>query len=610
MTISTCKKPLIIMLFFIAIIALLSVGFNFNNASAKNISVGGSLFIDNDNITVTGMREGLKLSSTGKADAFAKYANKLYLKEFNIKFQITETDFNSLYIAFETDHYDKSVMGNISDIDRKWQVNLTKTADGYSADLGGEGAVQINKANAFSSITEVKYNTQNKFEIISGGDTFIIDKAVDFASYKNEGYLTLGFKGIEITKKAEMRLLNLNKQNLTSSTEGMVNDATAPVLRLDKSKFTEEDGNLTDNAPSGKLYKLPIYGLDVLSTNIKYKIKVAYSAGGTEYNEEDDFEKSAAEFELKKEGFYKIKEIEIDDNNDNKTSVCEDFDLTENTIIINAKKWEMGEVYRPEITTFTDEAKLNAYKALIQDNFISNGGASHKFQFAAPETEVKCAPGIIDYPANPENPEYIKYSLSYRRVNASSWSKQDGLVFTASSVGEYEFKIQAVDRMGNISDIDESPIFKVMFEDVTPPKITVTGFPSEKYLDQSVTLPQATITDDMGSVSNKTIKVYYITDADGKLITDNEKKELVSEEITFTPEKLGWYEVVYTAEDNNKNAADSVSMTFNVIEYVPPVVDPPTFIDFDNVWNIVFLCIAGLSAIGLIVVLFIKPKEE
>jgi hypothetical protein len=602
MTISTWKKPLAIMLFFIAAIAFLLTDYNFNS-SAKNISVSSSLFTDNDNITVTGLREGLKLSSTGKADASAKYANKLYLKDFNIKFQITETNFNSLSITIQTDHYDKSVMGNISDDDRRWQLNITKTANGFTADLDGNGVAAVDRANAFGSIIEIKYNTQNKFEIISGGETFVINETLDLEPYRNEGYITLGFNGIAITQKAELRLLNINKQNFTSSTEGMVNDNTAPVLRLDKSKFTEDaENNLTDNAPLGKMYKLPVYGLDVLSTNIKYKIKVAYSADGVDYDEDDDFEKTAAEFELQKKGYYKIKEIEINDNNDNKTTDCVDFDLTENDIIIKADKWEMGELCKPVITSFTDED--------VQILGIFKGGASHKFQFAAPEVEIKCAPGIIDYPANPENPEYIKYTLNYRRVNASSWSKQDGLVFTANSTGEYEFKIQAIDRMGNISDIDKSPIFKIMFIDATPPKITVNGFPAEKYLDQSVTLPEGSIMDDMGSVTNKTIKVYYITDADGNLINDENEKELVSEEATFTPEKLGWYEVVYTAEDSNKNTAAPVSMTFKVVEYVPPVVDPPTFIDLNNVWNIVFLSIAGLSAIGLIIVLFIKPKEE
>lgn len=640
MTVTTWKKPLII-LFFMAVISLLFL--NFGAASAANVSVGSALFSENDNITILGTKDGLKLTSEVKANSRAKYANKLYLnKNFLVMFQVTEDYFESITFTISCDHYDKTVMGTVSDRDRQYSINIVKGTNGFSANLDGEGSVDIDK-NIKSTI-ELRYNDANKFYLKVGGTDYVINKALDLGPYMNEGYLSVGFNGKRIDKKAGMIIKNINGQNFTGG-EGTVNDNISPILRLNKSKFIEDGDNLIDNAPMNKFYKLPFYGLDVLSTNLKYTVKVTYSPNAwdsSEYDEEDEEELSftSLDIELNKQGYYKVKEVKVNDNNGNETAVCQDFDLNQNDIIIRAwpiwngdaatelLTWKEGTFYRPQITQFTDPVKLAAYEDLLADSlengFVAKGGSANRFRFAVPETELPCLPQeIIDN--NQVNFEtMVSYKLKYRKENSQTWSTQDGLIFTASSIGKYCFKIVAIDKMGNQSD--EGPEFEIFFDDMTAPKITVTGFSAERYLDQSITLPSASVLDDMGGSTSSEIKVYYVLNDKGEQVFEEDeqgnpvyeedgvtrKKILVSEEATFTPDKLGWYEVVYTADDGRGNKTVPVDATFHfsVVEYKEPETPPPSFIDFSNVWNIVFLTIAGLSAIGLIVIMFIKPKEE
>lgn len=641
MTVSTWKKPLT-MLFFMAVFSLLFInfGFNYGGVKAVNVSVGSTLFSENDNIAISGTKEGLKLTSEVKLNSRAKYSNKLYInRNFIFLFQVTEDNFESLSFIISCDHYDKTAMGNISDADRQFKINLVKTSNGFTADLNGSGSVVIDKT--IKNTIELRYNEANKFYIKIGGSQYVIDEELVLSEYMNEGYITICFNGKQIDKKAEILIKNINAQNFTGG-EGTVNDNIAPVLRLNKSKLVEDGDDLTDNAPMNKYYKLPFYGLDVLSTNLKYTVKMTYSPNAwdsAEYDEEDEEELSfnSLDIELNKAGYYKVKQVKLSDNNGNDTIVCQDFDLTEHDIIIRAwpiwnndpltennNLWKENELFRPQMTQFTDVGKLAAYisdfESSLENGFVAKGGSANKFQFAVPETQIFSAPAGITQ--NLES--MVIFKLKARKEDVQNWSTQDGLIFTASTVGRYYFKIVAMDRMGNQSD--ESPEFEIFFDDVTAPKISVTGFPAEKYLDQSVSLPTASVIDDMGGTTSSELKVYYVLDENGDEVYEKDeegntvyeedgttpKKVLVSETAVFTPDKLGWYEVVYTADDgrDNKTVAADATFYFKVTEYVEPQLPPPSFIDFSNVWNIVFLTIAGLSALGLIIIMFIKPKEE
>lgn len=611
---STLKKPLIILL---ALMAMVMFTFNFTlNAKATNVSVGSMLFTDIDNVTITGTKNGLELSSTGKVDSSAKYGKLLYFKGFSFKFKITEANFSSIIFTILPENNNLSdTTENKSDIDRQIIIKLTKTDSGMKATLNG--AFETDLTSSFTDEIELGLNSENKFFVKIASEHKVINSAVSI--YKNEANMTIGFEGIQVTKTAKLLIKNINRQAFTSDIEGFVDDDKPAVMRLNTDLITTE-------SPLNKSYEIPVYGIDVLSTNLKYDVKVAYSADNVEYEEEKTF--TTTSIEMQKAGYYKITEIKLKDNNGNETTICEDRDLSTSPIIIRARAWSNDVNDVPVITTFDGGANEQAYLNAISS--VYNGGATNKFYFKAPEVTVNSTPAGYT-----ENPKLIKFRLGYKLVSSNSWTYVDGLVFTASSINSYNFRIQAIDRMGNLSSFYDFPN-PIFFIDVTKPKISVNGFPTEKYLDQQLTLPTASVSDDMDTSPKKAFKIYYIKDANGVDVFEKDengdivyetdenddflldsnnqkipKKILIDtkDSYTFTPDKLGWYEVLYTAEDSSGNKASLSSMTFNVVEAVEPVIEKP-FIDVTNIWNIVFLSIAGLSALGLIIIPFIKTKEE
>lgn len=619
MTISTFKKPLIIIV--LTAFILLSFGLHYSfNASAATVSVGASLFTDIDNVSIVGTREGLELTSQGKRDTSAKYARKLYFgKDFSFNFAVTEQDFDSVTFSVLTEHGDKTVAGNISDDNRRYTITLTKKETSFDASIKVpfiEEEVTVNIPASFKSNIKIGYNTANKkFYIEAAGSTYVLDREVNL--YRNEGEVTIGFKGVEIGKSAVMLIKSINGQKFLSTTAGNVVDDVKPVLRLNTDFLTYNntyDAYIFD-APLYKVFELPIYGLDVISSTIRYELKTLYSEDGT-FDEAEDIDENKKTYTvnsipLQKEGFYKITQIKINDNNGNHQEECEDFDILNNDLIIRVQKWNdaPGNDYAPELLNF------NNYLNFFNQTTFFKGGNTHKFRFAQPEVLVKSTPAGVT-----ENPNYIMFKLRFKQQNTSTWSEQDGLIFTANRTGAFDFQIRAIDRMGNMSSWSQT--ITLNFDDYTPPRILVTGFPTEKFLNQSLTLPSGSVTDDMDSSPTRSIKVYYIMDLegnnvfekdeDGNVVLDDEnnpKKVLVSESATFIPEKLGWYEVLYTAEDASGNITELAPMTFVVKEAVQPTPQEP-FIDLTNIWNIIFLSIAGLSAMGLIILMFIKPKEQ
>lgn len=608
---STLKRSVIALLAAVFAIALfLGDG---GNASAKSVSVGSSLFSNIDNVTISGTKTGLKLYSTGKRDTSAQFGKKLFFKDFELVYAVTSGDFSAVYFEVLGEN-GSTATDNISDEDRKYRLTIQKKEDKVTATVSGKGfdPVSADISIKFTEETKIKIVGDNydklKFCIEgTGGQAATIEK--EFPIYRFEGMLTIGFEGIEVTKAAEMYIKRLNGQSFISSTEGYAEDNVAPVLRMDTDK-------LTNIAPLSQDYELPIYGIDVLSSTIKYNIKWEYSVDGS-FNEPSEIEKTENLITFDKAGYYRVKEIKINDDNGNETTDCVDYDYKdEKKIRICVEKWSNSP---PQFVTFEDDAKKQEYVEAIKA--VYNGGTSHKFQFAAPEVKVNSNP-----PSGTENPKLIKFELKYRTVGSTSWSTVGGLVFTATTADkEYEFQIKATDRAGNsvLYDLTAKDNVRITFRDVTPPKINVSWFESERYLDQNVSLPYASATDDIDSSPETTVKVYYILDENGQPVYEKDeegnivyedeentipKKILVSETTSFTPDKLGWYEVIYSAKDKAGNETISPPYTFQVVKAADKPREP--IIDLSNAWNIVFLSIAGICALGLIIIPFIKPKEE
>jgi hypothetical protein len=624
MSISRIRKTFTVIFAIVALI-LFSYAFSSDNVSANTVSVGTSLFTDIDNISINSIVTGLELSSKGKKDTSVKYAKKLYFGDFNFEFIITEANFESFVFTVQTEHGDKNYMGTIDDSARRWVIKFTKKDSGFDAsiynvkDKEEDENVTVTQSfdASFTGNIKLGYNKDTKkFYIVAGSSSKDLDLVVDL--YRNEGEITLGFEGVQMGGTAKALIKKINGQSFVTSLAGYAEDNDEPVMRI-ITELLDYDNSDYVEVPLNKIYAFPVYGLDVLSETIKYEIMTLYSADETfdeedEENEDNKNTFTSVNLSFKKEGYYKITSIKIKDNNGNEQNKCvdlgTDYDFVNDPIIIHAVKWndspEVGGTYSPVIENYDDFlAELDNYVNSLEDYLPA--GETHKFRFKEPLVKINCTPDDIT-----ENSGNIKFRLWYKEYSSGTFTTyQDSLIFTPRIEGIYDFKIQAFDIMGNFSN--ETPVFSLRFKDVTPPKILISGFVTEKYLNQSVTLPQGSIMDDLSSSLENKIKVYYFEkDENGNTIYEEDgvtpKKTLVSEAYTFTPNKLGWYEVIYSSKDAAGNLNTLSPMWFNVIDAEAPSPEP--FIDLTNTWNIIFLCIAGASALGLIILIFIKPKEN
>ena len=76
---------------------------------------------------------------------------------------------------------------------------------------------------------------------------------------------------------------------------------------------------------------------------------------------------------------------------------------------------------------------------------------------------------------------------------------------------------------------------------------------------------------------------------------------------TFIPDEVGFYKLECKAYINNRS--ETAASIIEVKEKQKEVVVDDHWLA-NNVWSVVFLSIGTLSLIGIIVLLFIKPKEE
>ena len=91
--------------------------------------------------------------------------------------------------------------------------------------------------------------------------------------------------------------------------------------------------------------------------------------------------------------------------------------------------------------------------------------------------------------------------------------------------------------------------------------------------------------------------------------TDADKAIAYDGTLTFNPTEIGSYMIKCTATSEVSSRHDE-DLTIIRVKSEPKVVEVPSTWLKDNVWSVVFLSVGTLCLIGIVVLLFIKPKEE
>ncbi len=214
------------------------------------------------------------------------------------------------------------------------------------------------------------------------------------------------------------------------------------------------------------------------------------------------------------------------------------------------------------------------------------------------------------------------------------------------SAGDYIFYVTFEDLMGN--KIEEDDFFTIDEDDVNNKVDGVYGkfvfsFHVEDDADFNVDASKRlgkgyvgelySATDFIFNASNytKTYKLFYNSKLDAAAEDDGWVEIIASEELTdsyenevfsaddiknieyngrlsFTPDRAGRYKITCTIVSDNSTRSDEASAVFTVDK--PLVVKPYLPMPTREVLAIVFLSVGGVCLVGIIALIFVKPKEK
>ncbi len=316
---------------------------------------------------------------------------------------------------------------------------------------------------------------------------------------------------------------------------------------------------------------------------------------------------------------------------------------------------------------YTDDIEvIKAYQKAVTDKAEAKGNQGESFYY--PDLTVEVAEG--DSTAKKDlivsdiyDLSDLKKTVYYAKPDSTSFTSTTSAYFKLSEVGTYKFYITFEDYAETSAFIDVSekdddgnalyelkiidgiegyynnddvlavPVFSFEVKSDKAPEITIgtspKGYFGLEYEVESFTVNQ------YGNNSSKKYTLYFskINLSEGITnwrdvgvdiienavkggtafdITEEEAYEFDSSELTFTPNgTAGYYYVICrAADDNGTNAkvCDAIAVSEGFSE-VKRAFDVGAFFK-NNYLSIIFLSIAVLSAIGIVLLIFIKPKEK
>ncbi len=245
------------------------------------------------------------------------------------------------------------------------------------------------------------------------------------------------------------------------------------------------------------------------------------------------------------------------------------------------------------------------------------------------------------YYAGPEDTSFKKASGSTFKLSAVGTynyyvvpgSKANGAAYNLSEKvdGEdkYERKNGAKGDGWYVKGTDDLvvPVFSFEFKKSTPPRITVStsdkGFIGLKYEVDSITVDgdstkkytlwysENDLSDDSAEWTSNGVTVVKTSAIELTEDTDSRKVGFNSSSVAFTPDKAGYYYVICEAGDTygiERAVTNPIYVSSEKFREVKFEFDFKAFMK-NNYVSIIFLGIAILSAIGIVILLFVKPKD-
>ena len=238
--------------------------------------------------------------------------------------------------------------------------------------------------------------------------------------------------------------------------------------------------------------------------------------------------------------------------------------------------------------------------------------------------------------------EELGVTVYYRTPETSG--KATSMQIPTDGAGKYLFYVVFEDEAGNTMNADDffvvddhnpdvfdkGPLYDYVFEfyleDDAPVTIEAPSTQEKGTVGKSYTATNFTIdgtTDIAESNNHLEYKLFYNANAEAKAFDDgwveikraseatesSDKLIAFNGKLTFTPDKEGAYMIECKATSYSKVHSAS-ARTIVVVEKDEEAVIETSNWFVDNIWSVVFLSIGTLCLIAVVILLFIKPKEE
>lgn len=627
--------------------------------------------IDNEKLVVTVNNEEVDGKTVIKETAEMSVSNKLVINDFEVKFtpnehvtaialSLTATSFYGIgYDKSETEDSDITTeVENIVKIDvtsNKVTMNdSTETEATTTYTVSGDDSITLKLGVDNGSITakvnngtEVKDSTELKK--VDGNDKVVATLKFTYTTDKKEvadnesDIATVSFEyfdqGTTLTSTDDSGATTYPYRQTFTDSALETNGKALPRVAITEAFLVDTNNNV--KLKNGKEYTVKLTSYSLLG----------YSATGSYFlSNTNDSTKS-----VDKDSYDKIwlnnsdtpTKIAIKNNENNtaqnfyvKIKTADDTYTVIETYSATVYDSEDGDT--PKYNEVPEEV-LKAFQSTLENKLYETySDGSKKHVKLGTSIEIPSMRGFVsDKTTSYDNLTHTMYYLT----PSSSTGSTDSWSITLSDAGTYRFYVVFKNEAGNAMEKDDffttdddgefkewgkykKYVFEFTMEDDAPVVVEAPTATAAGYLNTTYTFSAFTIE---SSSYTPTYTLYYrpenSSEDDYKAITAKSKLSTEANytstdftyaeqtgfaydgSLTFTPIKKGYYKLECTVTSNKLARSETASQTVEITQNASKVKT------YDNSWwknnwlSVMFLGIGTLCLIGIIILLFIKPKE-
>lgn len=666
-TAKSCK----IILLLTAFVMTVAAAFLFFNVSVAKAAENAETYVTNVNSTVAfaGDGEDRALVATvnkngGDNVGTIAFRNNLVIDDLAIEFGEIPTDIKSVKMTISTNSYivtgNKNSEGNFDTVITNTLLMTHVGANEWTFKLNEKDAVAV--ASELSKLyIKVKDNfigygfngTDYTYEDASYYKVETIDKTVTKSGIKfaieTDSEEDQEFKILSVDQKASDATGDY-KQTFKVDENGIIEKYAKPLVNLNDSFFTRKaDGKYYPVAFNGNMY------------NMSFTV---YSFFGGKVSDGETATSGTVSFkDTEKLTIYSSKKILLNVStediatNNNKVNVSVGYKASAGYVIFNSYNIEVvnkaSDNTAPVYYPIADNLEaIESFEAALKDKYTTTTGGVEHSVVLGNDLELPSFKSLVyDDTTSYAN---MKYTVRYLGPDAANTGSSSSLKFKLGSAGTYTFYVVFKDYNGNEMDSDDfykveneeyvfgtycaggvdaaNYVFRFKVDDDAP--ITLVA-PSAESIGTGYVGTQYTASefDINASGFNTDYALYYnpnknansessgwvaIPKASSMTDTDYNENGYTYADIMsiaydgalqFTPNKEGAYMITCTVSSKVTTRSETAYQIIKV-DGAKAAVNPSEPLSTRTVLAIVFLSIGTLSLIGILVLLFIKPKEK